>query len=100
MLESEIERHLKILVASRGGFAIKWIPVEKRGWPDRIVVFPDRPAVFVELKAPGEKPRAQQVLRHQELERLGFQVFTCDSKESNERVVSEILAAPLSGLRD
>ena len=43
--------------------------------------FPDGKAGFVEVKSPGKKPRKIQLLRHQQLRRLGFQVFVLDKKE-------------------
>ena len=95
MLESEVEYHLQTLVDNKNGLAIKWVPLGKRGWPDRIVVFPDRPAAFVELKRPGAVPRGQQILRHEELTTKGFQVFTCASKSEVEEVVETICSTRL-----
>ena len=36
---------------------------------------------FVELKAPGQKPRPIQVKRHEQLRKLGFRVEVIDEKE-------------------
>ena len=36
---------------------------------------------FVEVKAPGKKPRVLQVKRHEKLRELGFRVFVLDALE-------------------
>lgn len=86
MRESEIESYLVRKAAERGGHAWKW-QSSRRGVPDRIVLLPDR-VIFVELKAPGEKPTAQQLHVHQMMIALGHEVYVVDSKER----VDEILA--------
>lgn len=42
--------------------------------------------VFVEVKAPGEKPRPIQNLRIQQLRNLGFHVTVLDSLDGIEEV--------------
>ena len=51
---------------------------DSSGWPDRIVLLPDGKIGFVEVKAPGEKPRKLQVHRHDQLRALGHKVFVLD----------------------
>jgi hypothetical protein len=50
MKESEIEKVLVTEVRALGGRAYKWTSPGNDGVPDRIVIFPDRRPVFVELK--------------------------------------------------
>lgn len=50
MLEKELEKVLVSEVKKLGGRAYKWVSPGNDGVPDRIVIFPDRPLVFVELK--------------------------------------------------
>ncbi|MGL5436589.1 MAG: VRR-NUC domain-containing protein [Lachnospiraceae bacterium] len=50
MKESEIEKVLVSEVKKLGGRAYKWISPGNDGVPDRIVVLPGYPPVFVELK--------------------------------------------------
>jgi len=57
--------------------------------PDRIVLLPDGKVGFVEVKAPGKKPRALQVVRHEKLRELGFKVFVLDGEEQ----IGEVLHA-------
>ena len=48
---------------------------------------------FVEVKAPGQKPRALQVSRHTLLRRLGFRVYILDSEEQIGGILDEIRTA-------
>lgn len=50
MRESEIEKILVREVKKLGGVAYKWVSPGNDGVPDRIVIFPRRHPVFVELK--------------------------------------------------
>jgi hypothetical protein len=45
---------------------------------------------MVEVKAPGEKPRALQVSRHRLLEKLGFHTYVLDGVEQIEKILDEI----------
>ena len=56
----------------RKGMALKFVSPGMNGVPDRIVLMPDGKMAFVELKAPGKKPRPLQLKRKRMLERLGF----------------------------
>ena len=58
--------------------------------PDRLVLLPSGRMAFVELKAPGKKPRALQLARHRLLRRLGFQVYVIDGIEQIDSVLEEI----------
>ena len=51
MQEKEIEKILVAEVKKLGGRAYKWVSPGNDGVPDRIVVFPNRKPIFVELKA-------------------------------------------------
>ena len=80
MREKEIERALATEVKKRGGLAIKLVTPTLDGMPDRLVLMPNSKVGFVEVKAPGLKPRALQLARHRMLRNLGFQVFVLDDK--------------------
>lgn len=45
---------------------------------------------MVEVKAPGEKPRALQLSRHRLLEKLGFRVYVLDAPEQIGGILDEI----------
>lgn len=52
---------------------------------------------FVELKAPGQKPRAEQLRIHEKLRKLGAKVYVIDSKERvREFIQNEICTAQIS----
>ena len=50
MREREVEKVLVDGIRKLGGRAFKWVSPGNDGVPDRIVVLPGYPAVFVELK--------------------------------------------------
>lgn len=77
--EAKVETRLRNRVKALGGVAVKFAAPGYRSWPDRLVLMPGGEAYFVELKAPGEKPTPQQILRHQMLLGLGFPVTVLDS---------------------
>jgi hypothetical protein len=80
MREKEIEKALAIEARRRGGLALKLVTPTLDGMPDRLVLMPGGKVGFVEVKAPGLKPRALQLARHRMLRNLGFQVFVLDDK--------------------
>lgn len=81
MREASIERRLSRKVKAAGGLALKFTSPGWAGAPDRLVLLPGGKIVFVELKAPGRKPRPIQLKRHEELRALGFEVEVIDSPE-------------------
>lgn len=58
--------------------------------PDRIVLLPQGKIIFIELKAPGKKPRPIQKYRIKELKALGFRVEIIDSIEGINNIIEEI----------
>lgn len=80
MRESAIESYLRDQVRQVGGRAYKFVSPGNDGVPDRLVCFPGGRIVFVELKAPGKKPRPLQLVQIDRLQRLGCEVLVIDSK--------------------
>lgn len=80
MRESVIEKYLVAEVKKRGGIAYKFTSPGRRSVPDRLVLWPEGVAEFVELKAPGCKPTPLQAREHEKLRALGFAVTVIDSK--------------------
>ncbi|WP_026524743.1 VRR-NUC domain-containing protein [Butyrivibrio sp. MB2005] len=93
MLEKEIESKLVLMAKKRGCIPAKLLSSNYNGLPDRIILSPGEKVGFVELKAPGKKPRALQLKRHRELKNLGFKVYVVDSIEMIEEVLNEICAS-------
>ena len=73
-----------------GGLALKFVSPGYDGVPDRIVLLPGGKIGFVEVKAPGEKPRPLQLARHRLLRRLGFKVFVLDNPQQIGEIIDEI----------
>lgn len=90
MRERDIEAYLRDRVKASGGWAPKWVSPGNNGVPDRIVIMPGGRIVFVELKAPGAKPRPLQLAQHRTLQNLGCDVRVIDSKEQVDRLVAEV----------
>ncbi|HAS8351231.1 TPA: VRR-NUC domain-containing protein [Vibrio vulnificus] len=82
--EDVIERHLVSEVKKAGGIAYKFVSPGRRAVPDRLVLLPGGKVIFVECKAPGEKPRPDQLREHARLFSLGHQVVVLDSKDLTE----------------
>lgn len=87
MLEKDIEKYFCDLVSAKGGKAIKGAGTGVAGFPDRIVLKPSGKVFFVELKAPGKKPRKLQVHVISWLIDMGFSVYVVDSKEAACEVI-------------
>lgn len=75
MLEKDIEKILVNEVKKLGGRAYKWTSPGNDGVPDRIVIFPNRAPVFVELKAEKGGLTPLQVVQIDRLRELGQAVF-------------------------
>ena len=75
MLEKDIEKILVGEVKKLGGRAYKWVSPGNDGVPDRIVVLPNRPPIFVELKSETGRLSALQQVQIKRLRELGQAVF-------------------------
>ena len=88
MLEKQIERKLCDEVDKLKGMCLKQNGIA--GIPDRLVLLPNGKCAFVELKAPGEKPRKLQEIRMKQLRKLGFKTYVVDGVEQIGGVLDEI----------
>lgn len=93
MLEKEIDRKLVKEVRKKGGLCIKFSSPGLDGVPDRMVLLPDGILAFVELKAPGKKPRKLQVRRMQQFEKLGFRCFVLDNMDGIGGMIDAICSS-------
>ena len=64
----------------------------RRGAPDRMIIA-DCVIAFVELKAPGQKPRVEQRRELAVLEQAGQLVFICDSTASVDEMLEKVWSA-------
>ena len=81
MRERVIEQGRVKAVKVRGGMCPKFTSPGMDGMPDRLVLLQHGHFGFVEVKAPGEKPRPLQLHRHRQLRRLGIKVYVLDGLE-------------------
>lgn len=65
-----------------GGMCLKFPPLFYAGFPDRICLARPALIIFVETKAPGEKPRILQTKIHTRLRAFGFRVEVLDTREA------------------
>ena len=75
--------------------AHKWVSPGFTGLPDRIVLLPVPPEHYeivnkyvklAETKTTGKVPRARQLIVHQQLRDLGYEVHVLDSGESVDAI--------------
>ncbi|MFZ7235835.1 VRR-NUC domain-containing protein [Avibacterium gallinarum] len=79
--ESDIEKHLVNEVKKRGGIAYKFVSPARANVPDRLLLLPNGKLLFVECKAPKQKPRAGQQREIDRIRNLGQRVEVVDSYE-------------------
>lgn len=92
MREKTIEQKLVAAVKKAGGICPKFTSPGFDGMPDRLVLMPGGRMAFVEVKAPGKKPRPLQSARHRLLQRLGFFVFVLDAEEQIGGILDAVQA--------
>lgn len=90
MREKVIEQKFREAVRNAGGMAVKFTSPGLDGMPDRLALLPGGRMAFVEVKAPGKKPRPLQEARHRMLRRLGFKVYVLDDEGQIGGIVDEI----------
>ncbi len=97
MRESEVEKHLVKRVKELGGECRKVQWIGRKGAPDRLVMLPYMTyvndlvmptAIWVELKAPGEKAKPHQVREHERMRAMGQRVVVIDSIEGVEELLA------------
>lgn len=86
MRERDIERHLIEQADLHNCFLRKLRWVGRNGAPDRMLITLDGDVIFVELKAPGKQPTAQQLREHDRMRRYGQRVEVVDSIEGVEEL--------------
>lgn len=90
MSEAGLERKLTQEVEHRGGLALKFVSPGWRGAPDRLVLMPQGRVWFVEMKAPGRKPRPLQEYRLRILREMGFQARVVSTEDELQQFLAEV----------
>ena len=90
MLERQIEKFLTDNIKKIGGLSVKLNSSSFSGLPDRMILMQKGRVYFVELKAPGKKPRPLHIVVHKMLNDLGFKVYVIDTKEKAGEFINAI----------
>jgi len=90
MREKDVERYLYREAKRRGAMPMKFVSPGLNGVPDRCILFHGGLIVFVEVKAPGEKPRKQQLHRISQMRDRGALVRVVDTKAGVDRLMEEV----------
>lgn len=107
--EKDVEERLRRKVRSElGGIAYKFTSPARRSVPDRLVCLPPTGrhhiataggsmigelggrVLFVECKAPGEKPTANQEREITRLREMGFRVEVVGTKDAVDALIEEL----------
>lgn len=88
--EGRNEAYLHKRVEETGGDwrRLKWLG--RRGCPDDVIWWPDGKVFFVEVKAPGEKPKKLQLYEHKLMRKTGLTVFVVDGPEAIDAMLEAI----------
>lgn len=87
--EKKTERYLVTEVKKRKGYCIKLLTNYFTGLPDRLVLLPMGYIIFIETKSQGDKPRPIQLLVHNKLRQIGFNVYVADTKEKVNSILND-----------
>lgn len=92
MRERDIEDYLVKRVKAMGGEVRKVQWIGRIGAPDRLIMMRSLAlgigfTVWVELKAPGAKPRPSQLREHERMRAMGQRVVVIDSLEGVEELL-------------
>lgn len=88
--EKDLERRLGKEVKALGGKSVKVYNPWDVGFPDRMLLMPGGRVVFVELKSTGERPRAIQRVKHEELRALGYEVRVIDRNKQIDQLIHDL----------
>ncbi len=94
MIEKQIESYLVKQIGRLYGLCFKFTSPSNAGVPDRLCLINGR-AFFVELKAPGKKPRALQRSVAKVIRDRGIKVYCISSKTQVDDLVASLSAGML-----
>lgn len=89
VLESDIEETLLRKCRKARMLCLKFASPARRGVPDRIIIC-QAGTVFVELKRPGEKPRADQRANHAKMTRYGAEIHTISTFAGIDALITDL----------
>lgn len=92
MKEQTLERKLTTAIQAIGGLCWKFTSPGTAGVPDRICIRHGR-IIFIELKAPGQKPRPIQTRRIEQLKHHGIDVRIIDHPDQIQELTHALRTA-------
>lgn len=92
--ERYVEAALCEAVRRAGGKAYKFVAPGRTAVPDRLLLHPQHPPVFVECKARGAQPTKAQAKEHAVLRALGSPVYVVDTPKAAAALVQELYGPP------
>ncbi len=98
MKEADIEQRVCYYAKSKYGILTdKFTSPNRRSVPDRIFSAPNGRVFFIEFKAVGKKPTAQQLRDHSRRRALGQHIYVVDNTELGKKIIDyETVYAALS----
>lgn len=88
--EGKIEDYLLKRCKENGILCWKFASASQNGVPDRILIY-DGQIIFVELKAPGEEPRPDQLAVHRMMSNHKATVLVSDDNVTSDGIISGLL---------
>ena len=88
--EKAIEAYLNKRCKENGLLCLKYSNANVTGYPDRLVCCINGKVIWVELKSKGKKPTKLQEIRHQELKKMGHDVWVISSKPEVDELIGYI----------
>ncbi|MBD5583994.1 MAG: VRR-NUC domain-containing protein [Clostridia bacterium] len=88
--EGKIEDYFLKKCKENGILCWKFTSASQNGVPDRILIY-DGQVVFVELKAPGETPRPDQLAIHRMIRRHRAVVLVSDDNRTSDEIIDRLL---------
>lgn len=88
--EKALEAYLTKRVEQAGGLSLKYSNPCQAGYPDRLLLMSGGKAAWCEVKSLGKKPRPLQIQRHEQLRRMGFEVYVADTREEIDNIIIQL----------
>lgn len=89
--EAKIERKLTRWAKDQGCLSYKFSSPANRGVPDRIFIGPTGKVLFLELKAPGERPTKLQLKHLEEIQEKGGLASWADNLEEAKVSIKQMI---------
>lgn len=88
--EKDIEKYFREQAKEKGFCSYKFTSPANNGVPDRVVIGHGH-TFFVELKAPGQKPRPLQIEVHKRMRSFGAEIYVADTFASIDDILDNII---------